>query len=235
MPSASPRLPVLPLPHPLLLLPTARLTIPISRALADSLLAILDDPESDSDQPILAAIPVPVSFESTNSDVATPPPAPANAPPPTHGVAARVVRLVRARAVASPTPRHPYLLYLHGLTRIRLLQPLDLDLSTLDSLPRHAVAYPPAGTTPSHETVEAFKDAALGLLDRLAKDSAQAQRKDDWLKVASMVEEISDQRAAWMADVLVAAISGQYADKLGESRSSLFSFLKSEYHTATSR
>ncbi|KAF8548420.1 ATP-dependent protease La [Imleria badia] len=67
---------------------------------------------------------------------------------------------------------------------------------------------------PSHEIVEAFKDAALRLLDRLAKDSVQAHRKDEWLKVASMVEEISDHRAAWMADVLVAAISGQYADKL---------------------
>lgn len=229
---------MLPLPSPLLLLPTARLTIPISRALADSLLAILDD--SDAGQPVLAAIPVPVPFESTNSDVPAVQPVTVNASPaPTHGVAARVVRLVRARTVASPAPRHPYLLYLHGLTRIRLLQPLDLDPSTLDSLPRHAVAYPPADTTPSHETVEAFKDAALRLLDRLAKDSVQAQRKDDWLKVASMVEEISDQRAGWMADVLVAAISGQYADKLGGSRSSLspcfcFFFSKNQCHMGMS-
>lgn len=221
MPSP-PRLPVLPLPHPILLLPTARLTIPISRALADNLLAILND--SDAGQPILAAIPVPVPFEPSNGDVAEVPPLTANAPPPTHGVTARVVRLIRARTVASPAPRHPYLLYLHGLTRIRLLQPLDLDPSALDSLPQHAVAYPPADTTPSHETVEAFKDAALRLVDRLAKDSVHAQRKDDWLKVASMVEEISDQRAAWMADVLVAAISGQYADKLGGSESSSFLF-----------
>lgn len=211
MPSAH-RLPVLPLPYPLLLLPTARLTIPISRALADTLLATLDD--TDAGQPVLAAIPVPVPLEP---DVAAAPPVATNTPPPTHGVAARVVRLVRARTATSPAPRHPYLLYLHGLTRIRLLQPLDLDPSTADSLPQHTVAYPPADTTPSHETIEAFKDAALRLLDRLAKDSVQAQRKDEWLKVASMVEEISDQRAAWMADVLVAAISGQYTDKLGES------------------
>ena len=218
MPSA-PRLPVFPLPYPLLLLPTARLTIPISREFADNLLAILDD--SDAGQPVLAAIPVPVPLEPTSADVSPVPPVTANMPPPTHGVAARVVRVVRARTMASPDPRHPYLLYLHGLTRIRLLQPLDLDPTSLDSFPQHAVAYPPADTTPSHETVEAFKDAAIGLLDRLTKDSVQAQRKDDWLKVASMVEEISDQRAGWMADVLVAAISGQYADKLGESSLSL--------------
>lgn len=226
MPSA-PRLPVLPLPYPLLLLPTARLTIPVSRALADNLLAILDD--SDAGQPILAAIPAPVPLEPTSADVTPVAPVTANTHP-THGVAARVVRLVRARTVASPALRHPYLLYLHGLSRIRLLQPLDLDPAALDSLPHHGVTYPPAETTPSHETVEAFKDAALGLLDRLTKDSAHAQRKDDWLKVASMVEEISDQRAAWMADVLVAAISGQYADKLGESGSFSAFFLKHQRH-----
>ncbi|KAF8440056.1 Lon protease C-terminal proteolytic domain-containing protein [Boletus edulis BED1] len=208
MPSAH-RLPVLPLPLPFILLPTARLTIPISRALADNILAILDD--SDAGQPVLAAIPVPVSLEP---DVAAVPPVTANAPPPTHGVAARVIRLARTRIVNSPAPRHPYVLHLHGLTRIRLLQPLDLDPSSLESLPQHAVAYPPADTIPSHETVETFKDTALKLLDRLTKDSVQAQRKDEWLRVASMVEEISDHRAAWMADVLVASVSGQYADKL---------------------
>lgn len=217
MPSAE-RLPVLPLPHPLLLLPTARLTIPVSKPLADNLLAALDD--SDAGQPVLAAIPVPLSLEPGVD--ALQPAAIVNAPPPTYGVAARVVRLVRARTVNSPASRYPYLLYLHGLTRIRLLQPLDLDPATLDSVPQHAVAYPPADTIPSRETVEAFKDAALRLLDRLAKDSVQAQRKDEWVKVAFMVEEISDQRAAWMADVLVAAISGQYADKFGQSCSSVF-------------
>lgn len=213
MPSAH-RLRVLPLPHPLILLPTARLTIPISGPLADNLLATLGD--FDTGQPVLAAIPVPGPLEP---DVDALPPVTANAPTPTHGVAARVVRLVRARTVASPPHSPHYLLYLHGLTRIRLLQPLHLDSSAFDSLPQYAVAYPPADTLPAHETVEAFKDAALRLLDRLAGDSVHAQRKDEWLKVASMVEEISDQRAAWMADVLVAAISGQYADKLGEFRS----------------
>ena len=209
MPSA-PRLPVLLLPYPLILLPTARLTIPLSRALADNLLAILDD--SDTGQPVLAAIPVPVPLDSTTDA----PPPPPNSTPLTHGVAARVVRLVRARSTTSPAPRHPYLLYLHGLTRLRLVQPLDLDSAQSSALQPQAVAYPPADTLPSHDAIEAFKDAALGLLDRLAKDSAQAQRREDWLKVGAMVDEMSDARAGWMADVLVAAITGQYADKLGE-------------------
>jgi ATP-dependent Lon protease len=234
---ASTRLPVLPLPHPLILLPTARLTIPISRTLADSLLAILDD--SEAGQPVLAAIPVPVPTEPNTNDVANinvllEAPTTANTPP-THGVAARVVRLVRPRTLASPgSPRQPYLLSLHGLTRIRLVQALDLDPATFDSLPQHAVTYPATDTTPSRETIDAFKDAALRLLDRLAKDSVQTQRKDDWLKVASMVEDLSDQRAAWMSDVLVAAVTGQYADKLGEYIVFLFSEREGENAVTTS-
>ncbi|KAG2336278.1 hypothetical protein BDR05DRAFT_1006024 [Suillus weaverae] len=61
---------------------------------------------------------------------------------------------------------------------------------------------------------EAFKQAALTLLDCLTKDSAQPQRKDDWLRVAAIVEDISEQRAACMADVLVAAVPPQYPVKL---------------------
>ncbi|KIJ60939.1 hypothetical protein HYDPIDRAFT_177239 [Hydnomerulius pinastri MD-312] len=210
---SSSRLPVLPLHHPLILLPTARLTIPISRALADNLLAILDD--SDAGQPVLATIPIPAPVDVNSPHaVSLEVPTAANGLP-IHGTAARVVRLVRPRTLASPgSPRQPYLLSLHGLARIRLTQPLELDPATFDSLPEHTVTYPAVDLTPSRETVEAFKDAALRLLDRLAKDSVPTQRKDDWLKVASMVEDISDQRAAWMADVLVAAITGQYADKL---------------------
>ncbi|KAG0702146.1 Lon protease C-terminal proteolytic domain-containing protein [Suillus ampliporus] len=186
------QLPVLLLPHPLILLPTARLTIPISRVLADAILALLDD--SDSAQPLLAAIPIPEG----PSEV-------------TYGTAARVARLVRPRSLSSPT--QPYLLSLHGLARIRLSSPLQVDAISLDVLPLRNVIHSSADTSPSRDTVEAFKDAALTLLDRLAKDSLQPQRKDDWLRVAAMVEDISEQRAAWMADVLVSAVSPQYPDK----------------------
>jgi len=92
-----------------------------------------------------------------------------------------------------------------------------MDTASSDALPLQKVVYPSAEGTPSRETVEAFKGAALSLLERLAKDSIQPQRKEDWLKVAAVVEDISEQRAAWIADVLVAAISGQYGDKLGQS------------------
>ncbi|KAG2121305.1 ATP-dependent protease La [Suillus clintonianus] len=183
----SPKLPVLLLPHPLILLPTARLTLPISRSLADAIISHLDDSDA-----VLAALPLPAP--DSPSEV-------------TYGTAARVVRLVRPRNLTQQ-----YLLSLHGVARVRLPSPIQID--QLECLPIHNVVYPSSEGTPSRDTVESFKDAALILLDRLAKDSLQQQRKDDWLRVAAIVEDISEQRAAWMADVLVAAVSPQYPDKL---------------------
>lgn len=182
------KLPVLLLPHPLILLPTARLTLPISRSLANVILSLLDDSDA-----VLAVVPLPAPDSPSEL---------------TYGTAARVARLVRNQS----SPTQPYLLYLRGIARIRLPSPIQVH--PLDTLPVHNVVYPSSEGTPSRDTVEAFKDAALILLDRLAKDSPQPQRKDDWLRVAAIVEDISEQRAAWMADVLVAAISPQYPDKL---------------------
>ncbi|KAG2363991.1 ATP-dependent protease La [Suillus spraguei] len=185
------KLPVLLLPHPLILLPTARLTLPISRSIADAILSLLDDSDA-----VLAAIPLPAP--DSPSEV-------------TYGTAARIARLVRPRNQSSPT--QPYLLSLHGIERIHFPSPIQIH-QLMDILPVHNVVYPSSEGIPSRDTVEAFKHAALVLLDRLARDSPQPQRKDDWLRVAAIVEGISEQRAAWMADVLVAAVSPQYPDRL---------------------
>ena len=222
MMSSSSRLPVLALPYPLILLPTARLTVPIGRTLADKLLAILQD--SESTQPVLAVVPVPPLADSSLANSSSPPHT-----GPVHGTTARIIRLVRARTLSAPgAPRHPYLLSLHGLARVRLAHPLDADSQTLDSLSERAVVNPAADQVPPRETVDAFKDAALRLLDRLAKDSVQLQRKDEWLRVAVMVEEIADHRSTWMADVLVAAINGDYQDKLGERRCHVSQFFRAD-------
>ena len=63
-----------------------------------------------------------------------------------------------------------------------------------------------------------FKHSAARLLDRLASDySFQPSKKEGYLKIAAMLEDVTDARAAWMADVLIgAAVGGEYADKLGE-------------------
>ena len=68
---------------------------------------------------------------------------------------------------------------------------------------------------PNSENVIKFKTAALRLLDFLAKDTTQQSKRDTYNKVASMIEEVTEQRAPWMADVMVANINGEYADKLG--------------------
>ncbi|KAI5993396.1 ATP-dependent protease La [Pisolithus marmoratus] len=211
-PSSTSGLPVLPLPFPLILLPTARLTFPIGRELAERLQTVLHD--SDSRQPIIAAVPVPPPTDSLNA-TNHPPPLSSRTGGPVHGTAARIVHLVPIRTLTtSVSPREPYILSLHGLNRVRLAQPLDLDSQGANSLSERPVHHPPADQAPSREAVEAFKDAALRLLDRLAKDSVQSQRKDDWLRVSVKVEDVPDHRSAWMADVLVAAINCDYTDKL---------------------
>ncbi|KAF8889077.1 Lon protease C-terminal proteolytic domain-containing protein [Infundibulicybe gibba] len=67
--------------------------------------------------------------------------------------------------------------------------------------------------TPSKECVDKFKQAALRLLDRLSRDSVQQSRKDGYQKIAGMIEDLTDERASWMADVLVGSINGEYNDK----------------------
>ncbi|KAG5352567.1 hypothetical protein C0989_001785, partial [Termitomyces sp. Mn162] len=197
---ASSKLPVLVLPHPLILLPTSRFTVPVSQSIGEAILALID--ESDA-LPVLAAIPLVNPSSEDKSPVLS-----------EWGTAARVLRLAR------PTlrnPRQPYLVSLHGLTRIRLIaasntNSLPPELATDLSL--QEIEYPPTERIPSRETVDKFRHSALRLLDRLAKDSTQHARKETYQKIAGMLEDITSSRAPWMADVLVGSIDGEYADKL---------------------
>lgn len=200
---ATSRLPVLALPHPLILLPASRFTMPVSKEIGETLLSLIE--ESDT-LPIVASIPL------TNP---TQPPTSAEAALSEWGTAARVLRLVKPPA---RNPRQPYLVSLHGLTRVRLINTSTrkLTMDDLTRLPMHDVEYPPTEKVPSHEAVEKFKSSALRLLDRLAKDSLQQTRKEGYNKIASMLEDITDARTPWMADVLIGSINGEYTDKLGE-------------------
>ena len=194
---------VLPLPHPLILLPAARITIPLSRTIGEHILFLAGELDNDS-QLVLAAVPITTPTDSQTKS---------NGPVFSEwATAARLVRLLRP---PPRNPKQPYLLSLQGITRLRLKAPLKLSITT-DSLTEHPVEYPSTDTVPSRESVEVFKSAALRLLDRLMKNATvQSSRTDAWLKLSGMVEEISEARAAWMADVLVMAINGEYADKLG--------------------
>ncbi|KAF9472048.1 ATP-dependent protease La [Pholiota conissans] len=197
---ATSKLPILALPHPLILLPASRFTMPVSKEIGETLLSLIE--ESDA-LPIVAAIPLTTSTTSPNVD-------------PTlaeWGTAARVLRLVKPPA---RNPRQPYLVSLHGLTRVRLIHMSTKKISGEDllSLPIHDVEYPPTEKVPTPEAVEKFKQSALRLLDRLAKDSVQQTRKEGYNKIASMLDDITDARTPWMADVLIGSINGEYNDKL---------------------
>lgn len=177
-----------------MLLPTARITLPVPPHMGEALLTLVQESEA---QPVIAAVPL-----------ASP-----EAPIHSWGTAARITRLIKP---PSRNPKQPYLLSLHGISRIRILDPVPPDPAAPQVLSERKVEYAPPDATPSMESVVKFKTAALRLLDHLARDTIQQTKRDTYNKVASMLEEMSDQRAPWMADVMVASINGEYADKLGE-------------------
>lgn len=193
------KLPVLPLAHPVVLLPSSRLTFPVSRAVGEGLHILIAD--SEDDQTLVAAVPISVA----DADAKIP-----NAPM-QWGTMARIVRLVRPPA---RNTRQSYLVSLEGLSRVRFTTSLDKD-DIQDVLPPLRVEHPLEGPSPSGGTVDAFRRAALALLDRLSRDTPQQGRKETWTRVSNMVEGIGDDRAAWLADVIVSAVGGEYVDKLG--------------------
>jgi ATP-dependent Lon protease len=190
---ASSKLPVLPLSHPTILLPASRLTIPVSNQVGEALVALIE--ESDA-LPVVAAVPA--ASDTNTSTLAD------------CGTAARILRLVRPPGRNS---RQSYLLTLHGLTRVRLLVPYAPDPD--NAFEPYDIQYPPAEKVPSRKVVETFKQSALRLLDRLARDSGQQVRRDGYSKISGMLEDMTDARAPWMADILVGTVNASFADKLG--------------------
>ncbi|KAJ3516310.1 hypothetical protein NLJ89_g1201 [Agrocybe chaxingu] len=193
---ATSKLPILALPHPLILLPASRFTMPVSKEIGETLLTLIE--ESDA-LPIVAAIPITnPSSEPVLSE---------------WGTAARVLRLVKPPV---RNHRQPYLVSLHGLTRVRLIHvsTRKVNLEDLQQVHMRDVEYPPTEQVPSREAAQKFKQSALRLLDRLAKDSLQQSRKDGYNKIANMLDDITDARTPWMADVLIGSVNGEYSDKL---------------------
>ena len=200
----SSKLPVLPLEHPVIVLPASRFTLHLSKDLGEALLALIE--QSDT-LPVVAAVPITTTSSSGTEPVFS-----------EWGTATRILRLVRPPA---RNPRQPYLLSLQGLARVRLSSPFKLPppenrTSMLGpTLATHDIEYPSEERVPSREVVDKFKQSALRLLDRLARDSVQQSRRDGYHKIANMLDDITDARTPWMADVLVGSINTDYSDKLG--------------------
>jgi ATP-dependent Lon protease len=195
------RLPLIPLPYPLVLLPSARLTFPIPSKQADALIHLFDSSVAD---PLLVAVPF-VQHEGTTSLNQW-------------GVTARIDRFIRPRAKSD----EPYLLTLTGITRTRLAgtSPTTTDISDATSpLSRVTVVYPPldAHSPPVSDIVQDFKAAAIRLLERFAQDTSQSARKrESWARIAHVVDETEPDKAAAVADAIVSAVGAEHADKLGE-------------------
>ncbi|KAI0297950.1 hypothetical protein BC826DRAFT_999741 [Russula brevipes] len=208
-------LPLVALPYPLILLPGARTTLPLPPRQADALIRHLGS--LSLADPVLAAVPL-VQHEGTTSLNKW-------------GVTARIARFVRPRAHSD----EPYLLTLTGVARVRLADPSPLlpfsphdatgtgaahlppDSDGLLLPPRVDVDYPPpdSHTPPAHDVVQDFKAAAVRLLERFAQDAALSVRKrESWARIAQLVEETEPEKAAALADAIVAAVGADHADKL---------------------
>ncbi|KAI0759131.1 ATP-dependent protease La [Fomes fomentarius] len=190
--SGSTTLPVLTLPNPLVLLPTARLQFSLDEAVGTRLINLVQ--QSDV-QLVIGTVPC------ISPSVLHP-----------WGTAARVVRIVRP---ITRSPKRIYHVTLHGLSRIYypdLKSASEVDANELIEL---SAEYPKPDGPPSPEVIAPFRAAASKLLDSLAQDVTQQSRRDVYVKISHMIEEVSDDRAPWMADVIVAGINKvEYNDKL---------------------
>lgn len=214
---------VLALPHPYVLLPGNRLTILIPRETGDELLALIEEceeteVEGHNRKPFLIAVlpsiqPQPPNSVS-NSEWAT---------------AARVLRLVNPPPEHSLVPGAPntsYLLSLQGLTRIKLLGPSKNTPKSFTALLPYTVSHASASDSEQlePETLIKFKQSAIALLDRLTRYSVQSAKRDAYIKLADLLNDLdvhsssseSLSRAAWVADVLVGNVVRDYDDKLGQ-------------------
>ncbi|EED81105.1 predicted protein [Postia placenta Mad-698-R] len=188
-------LPVLNLSPPRILLPTARVTMPVHMSVGEELLQLVQESET---QPVLAAVPVSSGENVILHD---------------WGCAARIVRIVRPPRLVNSSRLRPYLLTLQGLSRVHLLGN-KVTRNTLNAPVDHVVQFPADEGVPTAEAASIFKSAATTLLSRLTKDAAGEARRDLYTKFSVMVEEVSNQRTPWMADVLIASLDADYADKL---------------------
>lgn len=202
------KLPVLTLPHPLLLLPSARLTLSVSRNIGDGLLALVEQ-ESPN---ILVALPTISPATKTADPILS-----------EHGTAARVLRLVRS---GNRGTAQAYQLTIAGLARVQLEHPLEVNNKSSDSLNYASVLYAEEDRVPSGPVVAAFKSAALNLLDKLIKPGP---RKEQYDRLMAMIEGASDHKVGALADALVGTVDSEFVDKHGALTSLGALHMNSEY------
>ncbi|KAI0351613.1 ATP-dependent protease La [Trametes cingulata] len=184
--------PVLTLPQPLVLLPTARLQTFLDEPAGLKLVELVQ--RSDA-QLVIGTVPC-----TSTSEVYS------------WGTGARIVRVVRTVARSSDKA---FQVTLHGLTRLHYPDIHSGAPFSPNDLVELVAERPKADGPPSQEAVAAFRAAATKLLEHLAQDTNQQSRRDVYVKISHMLEEVSDDRTPWMADVIVAGMNKlDYNDKL---------------------
>ena len=201
MTSPDTQLPVVPLPHPQVLLPNGRISLLVSRNIGDHLLSLV---EESSEPTIVAAVPI-----------VTPPTGASDPVFSEYGAAARVVRLGRS---SNNHDEHAYHLTIAGLARLHLQRGLHLTTVQLSTLTYCPIEYPPSGDKPTRATLEATKAATVNMLDKLAKSGS---RRDYWSRMMHFVEGVDNSRVVWLADAMASAVEAEFNDKLGGSATSL--------------
>lgn len=200
--TTTPTLPILPLPHPLLILPGARLSLPIGADVGHQLTKLIREAD---DSPIVAAVPIIKSNNAENNGKGE------QYALGEWGCATRVTRLVRALNASEK-----FIITVQGLARVRLPKPLFLTEDTLHTLPAHSVELISDDGLPRRETITEFRTAALKLVDRLIQDTSKGSvRRDVLERFATMAEDLTESRIAWLADLMVHTIVPDYADRLG--------------------
>ncbi|KAI0651283.1 ATP-dependent protease La [Trametes meyenii] len=184
--------PVLTLSQPLVLLPTARLQTFLDEPAGLKLVELVQ--RSDT-QLVIGTVPC-----ASTSEVYS------------WGTGARVVRVVRTVAKASDKA---FQVTLHGLSRLHYPDTQSGAPFSPNDLIELTAERPKSDGPPATEAVAAFRAAATKLLDHLAQDTNHQSRRDVYVKISHMLEEVSDDRTPWMADVIVAGINKlDYQDKL---------------------
>ncbi|KAI0326803.1 ATP-dependent protease La [Cubamyces sp. BRFM 1775] len=190
--AASTLVPVLTLPQPIVLLPTARIQAFLDEPAGLKLVELVQ--RSDA-QLVVGTVPC-----TSASEVYS------------WGTGARVVRVVRT---VSRSSDKAFQVTLHGLSRLYYPDTQSGAPFNPNDLIELTAERPKPDGPPSQEAVATFRAAAAKLLDHLARDTNQQSRRDVYVKISHMLEEVSDDRTPWMADVIVAGINKlDYNDKL---------------------
>ncbi|KAL5520372.1 hypothetical protein ACEPAG_9596 [Sanghuangporus baumii] len=199
-----PKLPIIPLPHPNVILPGASLPLAFNADIARQIISFAE--ESAFVPTVVAAIPIIAEKPKSRASLKD-----GKFKLNEWGCAAEIIRIIRP----SPLNRMDhYIFHLRGIRRIRLTESLTLKSTQLDSLLYHSVEYAPADTVPKEKTVKVFKAAAFKLLDRLVQDAGRGSRRAAWTRLAMMVEETSDDKLGRLADAMVWSIVADYDDRI---------------------